>query len=284
MKLAVRSSMKLHKQQHLKKTLDALCSQYAEEFRRSPQDFFVLRKDPILFAHRYSDFHNIEASAFLAACFAYGNVTSLCAFIERLLNILQPTPYAFLRRGPSAIRELVPHHPYYRLHKSEEILNLLRTLSLVYSRHGSLYEIFRKSYDERSTMKDVISGFVRQLTDISEKSLKFFVPSPADGSPCKRLNLFLRWMVRRDSIDFGLWREIKPADLIMPVDTHIGRVAYRLGWIETPSLTWQKAEEVTHALRNFDPEDPTRYDFSLCHESISKSPWLKSLIGGTGKS
>lgn len=270
--------MTLHNQRQLKKILDRLCRQYAADFRRSPKEFFVTRRDPILFPHRYSDFHNIEAAAFLAATFAYGNVTSLCAFIDHLLEMLEPSPYDFLRRGPSAVQELQHHKPYYRLHKADEILSLLRMLSLVYSEQGSLYEVFRKSYYKYSIMKERLAGFVQELNQISGQSLKFFVPSPADGSPCKRLNLFLRWMVRRDSIDFGLWREVKPADLVMPVDTHIGRVAYRLGWISTPSLTWQKAEAVTNALRDFDPDDPTRYDFSLCHESISRSAWLKKLV------
>jgi uncharacterized protein (TIGR02757 family) len=84
------------------------------------------------------------------------------------------------------------------------------------------------------------------------------------------MNLFLRWMVRRKDMDFGLWPEVSPADLIMPLDTHIGRTAYRLGWITTPSLTWRKAERITEVLREFDPEDPLRYDFALCHESMQK--------------
>lgn len=270
--------MTSQKQRQLKKILDRLCVEYAEEFRRSPKEFFITRRDPILFPHRYRAFHDIEAAAFLAATFAYGNVTSLCAFVDRLLGMLQPSPYDFLRSGPSAVQELKRHQPYYRLHKADEILSLVQMLSLVYAEHGSLYEIFQKSYYTYSTTKERLAGFVQELNQISGRSLKFFVPSPADGSPCKRLNLFLRWMVRRDSIDFGLWDEIRPSDLVMPVDTHIGRVAYRLGWISTPSLTWQKAETVTNALRNFDPNDPTRYDFSLCHESISKSAWLKRLI------
>jgi uncharacterized protein (TIGR02757 family) len=124
----------------------------------------------------------------------------------------------------------------------------------------------------------VLSRFASTLRERRDGALKFLVPSPEDGSVCKRLNLFLRWMVRRDGLDLGLWTEVSPSRLIMPVDTHIGRIAYRLGWIATPSLTWQKAEQITEVLRGFDPEDPTRYDFSLCHESISKSPRLAALL------
>ena len=265
-------------QRRLKKTLDELCASYTAEFRRSPKKFFSARRDPILFPHRYQAFEDIEAAAFLAATFAYGNVTSLCAFVERLLALLQPSPFQFLRQGPEAVQTLIEHRPYYRLHKSSEILSLLKVLSGVYTEHRSLYQLFLDSYcNNNRTIKEPLSAFVGKLREREETSLKFLLASPKDGSPCKRLNLFLRWMVRRNGIDFGLWREVSPANLIMPLDTHIGRVAYRLGWIKTPSLTWKKAEQVTTVLRTFDPDDPTRYDFALCHESISKSAWLKRL-------
>lgn len=256
------------RQLELKAALDGLYDQYLSDFRADPARFFVRRKDPLLFPHRYSNFHDIEAAAFLAATFAYGNVASLCAFVERLLGMLQPSPYEFLRRGPDAVRELARHRPYYRLHKQDEILALLRTLAVVYSRHGSLYRVFCASYDDYRTMKHNLSDFTARLRTIGGADLKFLVPSPQSGSTCKRLLLFLRWMVRRDGIDFGLWQDVPPSRLVMPVDTHIARVARRLRWIRTPSLTWQKAEQITDALRRFDPADPVRYDFSLCHESM----------------
>ena len=258
------------RQQELKATLDSLYDRYLSDFRKDPARFFVRRRDPLLFPHRYSAFCDIEAAAFLAATFAYGNVSSLCAFIESLLGRLRPSPGEFLRRGPEAVRELASHKPYYRLHKQDEILALLRTLAAVYARHGSLYELFTLSYDTNSTMRINLSAFTARLREIGGAELKFLVPSPESGSTCKRLLLFLRWMVRRDGIDFGLWRVVPPAQLVMPVDTHIGRVARRLRWIRTPSLTWQKAEQITDVLRRFDPDDPVRYDFSLCHESMDR--------------
>ena len=97
----------------------------------------------------------------------------------------------------------------------------------------------------------------------------------------KRLNLFFRWMVRRDGIDLGLWEKVSPANLIIPLDTHIGKVAYQLRWISTPSLSWKKAEEITNILKKFDPDDPVRYDFSLCHESMSNADLVKSLTTKT---
>jgi uncharacterized protein (TIGR02757 family) len=184
--------------------------------------------------------------------------------------MLGPTPYQFLRQGPDAVETLAPHKPYYRLQKTHEILGLLSMLSNVYARHGSLYEIFLKSYDKHRTMSAAIEQFISQLYEIHGMPLPFLLPTPQSGSPCKRLNLFFRWMVRRDGLDLGIWEAVSPAHLMIPLDTHIGRVAYRLGWMKTKSLSWKKAEGVTAVLRKFNPDDPIRYDFSLCHESISR--------------
>lgn len=266
------------KKNQLKIILDQLYDQYLSEFQKSPAEFFEARRDPILFPHRYHSFHDQEAAAFIAATFAYGNVASLCAFVGRLLSLLGPSPYSFLKNGPSAVKTLAQHSPYYRLHKTKTILAFLTMLSHVYSKQGSLYEIFLTTYDNTSTMSTSMTRFVQYIRSLVPDSLAFLLPSPEGGSPCKRLNLFLRWMVRRDGMDLGLWKEVSPAHLIMPVDTHIGRTAYRLRWIQTPSLTWQKAETITSVLRTLSAEDPTRYDFSLCHESISKSKGLSSLL------
>jgi len=261
----------------LQPVLDQLYESYLADFRRSPEEFFKGRMDPLVFAHRYTRFHDIEAAAFLASTFAYGNVRSLCGFIEKLLNLLQPSPYDFLRQGPDALETLTRHAPYYRLHKTDEILSFLSMLARIYQSHGSLYNVFMSSYDDNHTMADSISLFVARLYEIHGAPIPFLLPSPESGSPCKRLNLFFRWMVRKDGLDMGIWKDVSPADLIIPLDTHIGRIAFHLGWIKTPSLSWKKAEQVTKILRRYNPEDPIRYDFSLCHESMARTEWLQAL-------
>lgn len=262
----------------LKPILDRLYDRYVEDYRRSPSDFFLRKKDPIQFPHQFRSFHDVEATAFLASTFAYGNVSSLCQFVGSLISLLQPSPYRFLKNGVQKVQALRKHDLYYRFQKSHEIMAALRVLARVYHDHGSLYSLFLSYYDN-TTMKDSLTAFVRRLRSLSRTPLPFLFPIPEDGSTCKRLNLFMRWMVRRDGIDFGLWKDVSPASLIMPVDTHIGRLAYRLGWITTPSLTWNKAEQITAVLRQFDWDDPTRYDFSLCHESIMRSPALRAILG-----
>ncbi len=276
----------------LRRFLDQLYEDYVADYRKSPQDFFTRKKDPLLFPHRYRNFHDREAAAFIASVFAYGNVTSLCSFIDGLLGEMGPAPAKFLMQGEPAIERLRKKGMYYRLHKTDDILALLYMLSAVYNEEGSLYNIFLKHYcrhlpsdrlrlQNHNTISIVVMDFVKDLYRLSGRPLSFLVPSPADGSPCKRLNLFLRWMVRRDEIDLGLWKKVSPSHLIMPLDTHIGRVATSLGWIQNPSLSWKKAERITEVLRQFDPEDPTRYDFSLCHESMAQSPWIAGIDKNT---
>jgi uncharacterized protein (TIGR02757 family) len=272
--------MNLSKQTHLKTTLDTLYNEYRYAYIQSPQTFFEKRRDPLLFAHRYSSFHDQEAAAFIAATFAYGNVKSLCNFVESLLELMGDRPAEFLK-SHDGLQFIEKHKPYYRLHKHDEILSLLRMLSEVYLRHGSLYEIFLKYYN-RSTI-EIATHFTSELRRISGDPHTFLIPDPLSGSPCKRLNLFFRWMIRRDGIDLGLWEKASPANLIIPLDTHIGKVSYQLRWISTPSLSWKKAEEITNVLKKLDREDPLRYDFSLCHESMSNSDFVKSLTTKTRK-
>ena len=226
----------------MKSVLDNLYESYLVEYHSAPSQFFVKRKDPLAFAHRYTKFQDVEAAAFLAATFAYGRVQSLCAFVDRLLSLLGPSPYNFLKQGPDIVRMLQSSRPYYRLQKTNEILDLLRMLAVVYAKHDSLHALFVDSYDIHRTTSVNISAFIQRLYEIHGSPLPFLLPSPESGSPCKRLNLFFRWMVRNDGIDLGLWKGLPPANLIIPLDTHIGRVAYRLGWIDTPSLSWKKAE------------------------------------------
>jgi uncharacterized protein (TIGR02757 family) len=261
--------MNSSKQTRLKSTLDQLYNDYRQEYLGNPKTFFERRRDPLLFPHRYHSFYDRELAAFLASTFAYGNVTSLCNFVQKLLSMLGNEPAEYLKQ-PNALAEIELHKPYYRLHKQAEILSLLRMLSRVYQHHGSLYEVFLEYYNN-STIQVAASRFTSELRRISGESHTFLLPDPASGSPCKRLNLFFRWMVRRDGMDLGLWEKISPAHLVMPLDTHIGRVAFKLGWISTPSLSWKKAEAITDVLRKFDPDDPVRYDFSLCHESMAKT-------------
>jgi len=256
----------------LKKRLDRLYSTY--DFGRR------LKHDPIEFPHRYSDPLDIEIAGFIASQFAYGRIDSFKPVIEGILHVCGKSPYEFLlnfdiRRDSGYLQGIS-----YRFSSSDDVLCLLYMISCMLRRFGSLKEAFYHHYREgNNETGHALSGFVRSFLDIDTTpvykkdvrphGLRHFFPLPEKGSACKRLNLFLRWMVRRRDIDFGIWEEVQPSELIIPLDTHITRIGRCLGLTKRRTPDWKTALEITESLRRFDPEDPLKYDFVLCHYGVS---------------
>jgi uncharacterized protein (TIGR02757 family) len=167
----------------------------------------------------------------------------------------------------------------YRFNNEKDVLCLVYLLSRVLVKKGSLknlfYQHYRAGHDDiglaLTGFRDYFMNFNTSPVygkDIRPKGLSFF-PSPEKGSACKRVNLFLRWMVRKKDIDIGVWDRISPAKLIIPLDTHIAKVSKCLGLTQRSASDWKTAREITESLKRFDPEDPLKYDFSLCHHGIS---------------
>ncbi len=164
----------------------------------------------------------------------------------------------------------------YRFHTGDDLVLLLLTLKEVRSRYGSLENLFTGHYQESNG--DVKLSLTRFVDDLYGTALAIghpgrgmghFLPSPRKGGACKRLNLFLRWMVRDRDIDLGVWNGIRKSDLIIPLDTHIARIAYCLGLTGRKTADWKTAADITEALKGFDPDDPLKYDFALCHQGIA---------------
>ncbi|MCL5022782.1 MAG: TIGR02757 family protein [Nitrospirae bacterium] len=238
-----------------------------------------LRKDPIEFPLRYADPPDREAAAFIASCLAYGKVELFKPVIEKILLPMGNSPHAFLldfdvkRQGKTFTVK-------YRFNEREDILCLLFLIHEVLKRHSSLEACFRKHYSgEESTTGGGIAGFMEEIIaidtsgvygrNIRPRGLLQFFPSPAGGSACKRMNLFLRWMVRDRDIDLGIWKGIPKNRLVIPLDTHIARISRCIGLTGRASADWKAAVEITEALKKFDPDDPLKYDFALCHHGIS---------------
>ncbi|NBT59700.1 DUF2400 family protein [bacterium] len=163
----------------------------------------------------------------------------------------------------------------------EDIEIVLTRLQSVFRRHPSIEDFFLAEKNQTS-MKDLLGSFVsrleseplpdhlRKISKKRERNLKYLISHPGRGSACKRLNLFLRWVVRpKDGIDLGLWKRVSPSQLILPVDTHLLQVLRKLKWTRSEQATWNVAESATSRLRCFNPEDPIKYDFALCHLSMS---------------
>lgn len=232
--------------------------------------------DPLQYPHRYSAPADIELIAFLASVYAFGNVKQISAAMEKMLKKLDPAPAENLR----TMSELSVSDEFsgivHRFYTGNDTARLMLVLRNILYLHGSIAGLVKSLLPKGQTPMPgtVISLFHHFFVTELRKSgpvtngLRFMIPNPSSGSSCKRFNLFLRWMVRKDELDFGLWDFISPSDLIIPVDTHIAQIARKLGLTSRKQGDWKMAEEITTRLREFDPADPVKYDFSLCHIGI----------------
>jgi uncharacterized protein (TIGR02757 family) len=232
--------------------------------------------DPIQIVRRFQRDDDREIVGFIAAALAFGRVSSVLQSIERVLAVMGPEPSAYVRRfdarrdGP-AFAGIV-----HRWTREADIVAMLWLLRQMIDRSGSVEGFFLEGYDAGA--EDIAGALDSFSTRAMALDLKaaygrvpkrpgvcYFFPRPSAGSGCKRLNLFLRWMVRRDALDLGVWRRVSPAKLIVPLDTHVIRVGRCLRLTTYTSPGWRMARDITASLRRLDPHDPVKYDFSVCH-------------------
>lgn len=222
--------------------------------------------DPIRFPRGYESRPDRETVALIAAIFAYGNVKAIGGYLEGILRGLGPSPAAALTGG-GIPRDLKP----YRFQTGEDVGRFLAALGTLLSEHGSLEEAFKRGTGDPEERLEAFASRLRERCGRPSRGLLHLMPLPSDGSACKRWWMFLRWVVRPDDgVDLGLWSCLSPAQLRMPVDTHVARIAYALGLSRRKTADRAFAVELTEALKLFCPEDPTRYDFALAHMGISR--------------
>jgi uncharacterized protein (TIGR02757 family) len=247
----------------LKSRLDALVETF---------DVTTIAPDPLQLVLRYSDPLDQEVAGLIAAAFAYGRADIIVANIGAMLAKMRPSPYRYLRTFDKAEAARRFAGFVHRFHKTPDLVTFLGRLAHVVETHGSIGALFEQCHD--ATDADIgpsLARFVetvRGQTAMRAASLRYLLTSPNDGSACKRMNLFLRWMVRRTSPDLGLWTFVDPSKLVMPVDTHIHRIATFLGLNDRKSADWKAARALTDRLAGFDRADPVRYDFALCRLGI----------------
>ncbi|UCH80728.1 MAG: TIGR02757 family protein [Nitrospiraceae bacterium] len=257
---------------HLKKTLDRFYKDF--DFRKR------IAYDPIAIPRRYSDPEDIEVAAFISSCFAYGKVGLFTPVIENILKPGTGHPAEFIANFSLKKDVKYLQGISYRFNREKDILCFIYILSEALRKYGTLKDLFYSHFrSDHVDIKKALTGFVDSLTAIDTSAvygsnirpagLKHLLPSPATGSACKRMNLFLRWVVRHKDIDFGLWDEIPPSKLIIPLDIHIARISICLGLSRRKSPDWKMAEEITDSLKKLEAGDPLKYDFALCHQGIS---------------
>lgn len=240
-------------------------------------DASTISPDPLELVLRYNDPLDQEVAGLLAASFAYGRADIIVRNIGAMLKQMGASPFAYLRDTftPVEAQSRFPGFTH-RFHKTPDLIALLARLARIIRTRGSLGALFRdSSLADDADIGPALARFVRSIIEsvpaespATAKSLRYLLTSPDDGSACKRMNLYLRWMVRRTSPDLGLWTFVDPSKLVMPVDTHIHRIATFLGLNRRSGTDWKTARALTDRLARFDRADPVRYDFALCRLGI----------------
>ncbi len=236
--------------------------------------------DPVEFPRRYQDPRDIETAALLSACLAYGRADLFKPKLEQLFSSIGSSPARFVGALDVAGAKRLLRDFVYRFNVGTDLAVLLLGIGKALRIQGSLELLFLQQMEEHRSLHAALGGFTAALRDVPiaalrralgpERGLDHLLPSPLGLGAAKRLNLFLRWMVRGpDEVDLGIWRSVSPALLLIPLDTHVGRIARHLRLTRRKDLSWRTAEEVTASLRRLDPSDPVRYDFALCHHGMS---------------
>lgn len=227
--------------------------------------------DPLEFLYQYTAVEDREVAGLIASCLAYGRVNQILKSVATVLGRLGPSPAAFVASASDRFLKESFADFRHRFSTGEDVARLLMGARDVMGRHGSLGECFLKTYRYgEDTILPGLALFVDALSTSFEGCPNSLLPRPQKGSACKRLNLFLRWMVRRDRVDLGVWDRVAPARLIIPLDTHMHRIAIDLGFTKSRCATMKTALEITRAFRRIDPDDPVRYDFALTRSGIRK--------------
>jgi len=236
----------------------------------------LISPDPLQFLYRYSDPADIEITAFLASALAYGRVQQIEKSLENLLGRMGDRPSEFVKYFDKDKRRTLKDFKH-RFTTGDDISDLLMLLKTAVSRCGSIEQYFALGYNPNDkNIIPALSLFCDSLLDIHAagrrgqppSGLKYLLVSPDGGSACKRLNLFLRWMVRDDDVDTGLWKSIDKARLIVPVDVHMGRLCKILGLYDRKTVSLSAAAEITESFAEIEPADPVKYDFALSRIGI----------------
>lgn len=220
--------------------------------------------DPISIPHRYSKKEDIEISGFLAATIAWGNRKMILRNADRMMALLDYSPFDFILNSDEHDLERIEGF-VHRTFNSLDFVYFLKALKNIYKTRGGLESIFNEHKTGESLITSIHNFKMLFFELPHSKRTERHVSDPFKGSAAKKLNMFIRWMVRNDNrgVDFGIWKKISPSQLYIPLDLHSGYTARRLGLLTRKQNDWKAVEELTDVLREFDPADPVKYDFAL---------------------
>ena len=243
-----------------KKNLDVL---YQRFNRRR-----YVHPDPLEFLYPYRDLRDREIVGLIASSLAYGRVNQILEAVSKVLDGMNRPYHFLLSSSPESIRTAFKNFKY-RFTTGDDLVNMLSGLKRIIEIYGSLYECFISGLNDKDdTVLPALSAFLCQLSGGYHCTDNSLIPRPAKGSACKRINLFLRWMVRKDLVDPGGWDNIPASKLIVPLDTHLHRICLALNLTRRKQADMKTAEEITYAFRMIAPDDPVKYDFALTRSGI----------------
>jgi uncharacterized protein (TIGR02757 family) len=237
--------------------------------------------DPVSLPHRYRDPRDVEVAGLLAASLAYGRADLFLPKVTRLLEGMGPSPAAFVRGLDVAGARKLLSGFVYRFNVGADVAVLLLGMGRMLERRASLEAGFVAAREASGgDLHGALGAFVRELREVDVRAveralgktrgLDHLLPVPLGSGAAKRLHLYLRWMVRGpDAVDLGIWTRVPPSALLVPLDTHVARLAWRLGLVRRRTMGWAASEDITANLRVIDPVDPVRFDFVLCHHGMS---------------
>lgn len=235
-----------------KSELDALVLKYENE------DF--IKDDPVQFIHRFKTKKDTELAGFIASLLAYGSRTQFIKKLDDLLiNRAQNEPLKFvLNFEPEMIGDF-----NYRFGKPNDFISIFNILRELYSTTEGLEELFRHGYEQNKMFETVVDYFYARADKNVGQGFYHMIPNPRNGGAMKRMCMYLRWMVRKSSIDVGIWKFMKPSELYIPLDVHVGRISRQMGLLKRNSNDFKAVVELTNKLKEFCPDDPVKYDFAM---------------------
>ena len=234
--------------------LDSLVKKY------ETSDF--INSDPVQFIHRYTSINDIEIAGFLSALFAFGSRKVFIKKLELLFQIMGNEPYDFILNGDIELLSNID----YRFAKPDDIKQIVYVLRKLYTSSKGLSELFTYGYTVDSTIKSAlitVCDYFYSNTFKSSQGFNFMIANPKNGGAMKRMNMFLRWMVRKSVVDVGIWDFITSAELLIPLDVHVANVSRKMGLLTRSSNDFKAVLELTRKLKEFDNADPVKYDFAM---------------------
>lgn len=229
-----------------------------------------IETDPIQIPHRYKDKEDIEIVAFISALFAYGSRKVFIPKLDELFSKMGKSPLEYIKNGEfSNLKSF-----NYRFAKENDVVEILKVLSKLYNSNETIQTLFRYGYEQKSDIKGMLQVvtdyFYLNSTDNVGEGFYFMLANPKNNGAMKRLNMFLRWLVRKPPVDFGLWDFISTSELLIPLDTHVAKISREMNLLTRKSNDFKAVLELTDKLKQFDANDPTKYDFAIYAKGINE--------------